>query len=107
MILYLFHKIPMSYATSTRARTGQSQVSLIHPLLLDGNHTTSGLQQQGLWKYVKNEKKALLLKFYKDFMSIREHIQSRLVDEDEREENEEEANIRGLYRKVYFENPNF
>uniref|UniRef100_A0A8W8JB00 Uncharacterized protein n=1 Tax=Magallana gigas TaxID=29159 RepID=A0A8W8JB00_MAGGI len=49
-----------------------------------------GLQQQRLWKDVKNEKKALLLKFYKDLLSIREHIQSRQVDEDDSEENEED-----------------
>uniref|UniRef100_K1QDZ0 Uncharacterized protein n=1 Tax=Magallana gigas TaxID=29159 RepID=K1QDZ0_MAGGI len=57
---------------------------------LSKHETFSRLQQQRLWKDVKNEKKALLLKFYKDLLSIREHIQSRQVDEDDSEENEED-----------------
>lgn len=47
--------------------------------------TTSGLQQQRLWKDVKSETKALLFKFYKELINIKEHMQSRQVIEEEEE----------------------
>lgn len=61
---------------------------------------TSGLQQQRLWKDVKNVKKALLLKFYKELINIKEHMQSRQVIEDEEEEGDKRAFM--LYHKNVF-----
>lgn len=46
-------------------------------------------------KDVKNEKKALFIKFHKDLIHIKEDMQSRQVNEHEgEEEEEEESNIR-------------
>ncbi|XP_062588952.1 uncharacterized protein LOC134250607 [Saccostrea cucullata] len=44
-----------------------------------------GLQQNRLWKEVKNEKRAILIKFCKDLRSIIEHMDSRQTTEDESE----------------------